>query len=230
MNKSRALKIVIPIVALLIGATVGLGIGNMQIQKEQERAKDKIQAAFKKTVFIQKKMAQEKNQAALVMQQQCQDSLDKLEGEKQNLRKHQAKDSRKIKKLEAKIIKADETIAMTRKNLQEMEQKKISFNKEMNDLTAKYQALQVKLKMGAAETKSVQAEMKKTLQNLEQCRSNNADLCIIAEELVKKYRNKGVGEALLQKEPMTQIEKVKIEEITQQYREEIEHKTITVIQ
>jgi hypothetical protein len=56
----------------------------------------------------------------------------------------------------------------------------------------------------------------------ESCANKNARLCIIADELLDRYENKGVMSSLLQKEPMTQIKKVELEEFVNEYRENIE--------
>jgi hypothetical protein len=44
---------------------------------------------------------------------------------------------------------------------------------------------------------------------------------------VKAYKNKGIGAAILEKEPLTQIKKVELEQLTQKYKEEIEKLRIT---
>jgi hypothetical protein len=45
---------------------------------------------------------------------------------------------------------------------------------------------------------------------------------MIAGDLVKKYKNKGIGAAILEKEPLTQIRKVELEQFVRDYGEEIE--------
>jgi hypothetical protein len=57
---------------------------------------------------------------------------------------------------------------------------------------------------------------------LSSCEESNASLCIIGEELVKAYKNKGITTAILEKEPLTQIKKVELEQLAQKYKENIE--------
>jgi hypothetical protein len=77
-----------------------------------------------------------------------------------------------------------------------------------------------------AEKQAFQAGLEKTARNLGRCQADNAKLCIIGEELVNAYRNKGIGAALLQKEPLTEIKKVELEQIAEKYRQEIEQHRI----
>jgi septal ring factor EnvC (AmiA/AmiB activator) len=120
--------------------------------------------------------------------------------------------SAKAKKLEMKVKELDEASAKTKKELQEMERSSKDLDREVKKVTGEKQALQ--------------AELKKKDQDFGQCVTNNAELCIIADELLKKYQNKGIGAVILQKEPLTQIEKVELEKIVQQYQEEIGQRKI----
>ena len=43
---------------------------------------------------------------------------------------------------------------------------------------------------------------------------------------MKAYKNKGVKDAILEKEPLTQIKKVELEQLAQKYKEEIEQQKI----
>jgi hypothetical protein len=83
------------------------------------------------------------------------------------------------------------------------------------------------LKKTAGEKQALQADLKRTTRELGTCSSNNADLALIAEELVKRYKNKGFGAVLLEKEPLTQVRKVELEQLTNQYLEDIAQKKTT---
>jgi hypothetical protein len=51
------------------------------------------------------------------------------------------------------------------------------------------------------------------------CEKKNGELYQIDLSLMEKYKDKGVFTSLLQKEPFTQIESVKIENLLQEYRD-----------
>jgi len=214
-------NIAIPVAALVIGLIIGLGVGHIQIQKEQKICQDKIKEANKKVAFFQKKMTEDKTEAMAALEQNehlCRAELDKLQLTLRNERKALTGQLETLKEQSQKFEKqakvSEEESAKTRKELWELEQK----NKE----------LEQGLKKINGEKQALQTSSKKTTQELAQCASNNAELCIIADELLTKYRDKGVGAALLQREPLIQVKKVELEQLTQKYREEIEQKKIAI--
>jgi chromosome segregation ATPase len=60
-----------------------------------------------------------------------------------------------------------------------------------------------------------------TDRDLRRCAEHNARLCVLAEELVVLYENKGVLSAVMQKEPLTQIKKVEVEGLGREYADKI---------
>ncbi len=224
-SMSRPLKIIIPLAALIIGLIIGLSIGNSRVNKEREAAHEKIKEAGKKVAFMQKKMAEGKYETS-VSEQQSQAELDKLRSERQALDAQLIKLNGQMQGQELRIKASEEAAVRADKEVREMGRKNKDLDSELKKLTEEKQALQAGLKTAAAEKKTVQAEQEKTAQDLGRCKANNADLGIIAEELVTNYRNKGLGTILLEKEPLTQVKKVELEQLLQQYREEIEKKKI----
>jgi chromosome segregation ATPase len=226
-NLSYLQKIIIPIVTLLIGLFIGLGVSHIQIKKEQKVFQDKIKEANRKIAFLKKKMEEDKTDTTVSIEQKCQSDVDKiykLENEKKTLGLQISKLKEQIQKLEIQIKESDEAFTKmkkesdeasvrSKKNLQEMEQNKKGLEQELKKIIEEKQALQ--------------ADLKRKTQDLANCVSNNAELCIIAEELVEKYRNKGLGAILKEKEPLTQINKVKMEQIAQEYKEEIRKKKMS---
>jgi len=217
-------KIIIPVVAILIGLFIGLAVGHYQLKKEQKISQDRMKEANKKITFIQKRMEDEKTEATSSVEQKCQSDLDKLLNEKKALVSGQVvklkEEVRSLEaKIEAKIKEADELAAKNKKELQEAGEKYDQAANHNKDLERD-------LKKMKGEKDALQARLKKTTQNLSNCGVNNANLCIIVDELIKAYRNKGVKDAILEKEPLTQIKKVEAEQLTQKYREEMEQQKI----
>ena len=222
-------KIIIPLVALTTGLVIGLSVSHIQIKKEQEVFQNKIKEANRRIAFMQKKMAEEKNRAAVSTEQNCQSDLDKLDnlrkekktlvgeaekvkGQVQMLEMKVRESEEQVQTLEMKIKESDEASARTKTEIQEMERN----NKDLGD----------KLKKIMEEKQTLQAELKKTTQDFGYCVADNAQLCIIADELVKKYGNKGLGAVLMEKEPLTQIKKAELEQFILKYQEEIEQHKI----
>jgi chromosome segregation ATPase len=212
-------KIIIPIVAIVIGLSIGLGVGQYQLKKEQKLSQDRMKEANKKIAFIQKKMTDEKDEATTSLGQQCQSDLDKMQNEKKALGAQLTKLKEQKKdldaKIEAKVKEAEELTARNKKELQEA-------GKKYDQVSQHNKDLERDLKKVKGEKDALQAQLKKTTQKLSSCEANNANLCIIGEELVKAYKNKGVKDAILEKEPLTQIKKVELEQLAQKYKENIE--------
>ncbi len=222
MRDSRLPKLIIAAIGLAAGLLIGLGVGHMQMKKAEKVFQGKLKEAGKKTAFIQKRLSEEKDEAVASMELQHQGELDKLQGEKKALGGKLGKLKEEAQKLELRNREADEAVAGAKKELHEKERKNKGLDDELKKITGEKHALEAELKKAAGEKQTLQAELQKTGRDLGRCETNNAELCTIAEELVKKYRDKGVGSVLLAKEPLTQIKKVKLEHLVQEYREEIE--------
>ncbi len=212
--------IIIPVAALIAGLIIGLGVGQMLVKKEQKSCQDKIKEKDKKIAFIQKKTSEEKAEATSSLEQQCRDDVNKLQTALNSEKKKSGALSGQVgtlteqaQKLEVRIKTADDTTSKTKQELQEALRNIKDLDRELKTTTGEKQALQ--------------ADLKRTTRELGNCASNNAHLCIIAEELVKKYKNKGIGAAILEKEPLVQAKKVELEQFSQQYQEEIEQKRIS---
>ena len=78
------------------------------------------------------------------------------------------------------------------------------------------------LKRLVVEKKTLRSEVRKERQKLHRCETGNARVCLIANELIEKYRDKGLGSVLMQKEPLTRLKKVELERFIQEYKEKIE--------
>src|SRR3990172_5163711 len=216
-------KIIIPIAALAIGLIIGLSVSHIQVKKEQKVFQDKIREANRKITFTQKRMTEEKNEATVSIEQQYQEEMDKLLNQKKALGGQLLKLKEQVQTLEMKVRESDEAYARGKK---ESEEAYARNKKEILEMERNNKDLEDKLKKITGEMQTIQAELKKTTPDLGHCASNNAELCIIAEELVKKYRNKGLGTVLMEREPLTQIKKAELEQFIRKYQEEIEQQKI----
>lgn len=240
----RLQKFLIPVVALVVGLGIGLGVGHLQVQKEQRVSQEKIKEAGRKVAYIQNRAVEQKNEAISYAEQKCQGDLDILADEKQVLGGQLEKAKAQNRTVEEKLKEADKLATRLKKELQEVELKYTQadrhgqeLEREREKMTAEkaaaaemIQKLENAGRIAKAENekreKAREAELQKTSRNLGVCETNNASLSIIAEELVHAYRNKGVSSAILEKEPLTQIRKVELEKLTQNYRQQIEQQKI----
>jgi len=59
-------------------------------------------------------------------------------------------------------------------------------------------------------------------QNALACNDNNAKLYAVSQELMARYQRKGVWDAILQREPVTGLKQVQIDNILQDYKDKID--------
>lgn len=90
----------------------------------------------------------------------------------------------------------------TEKKLKEMEQQFVTTSKNLQ---------QTQLEK--------EQEKKKLDGDIHVCEQKNSELYLLSAKLMDKYQEKGVMEAIRQVEPFTQLEKVKIENLMQEYRD-----------
>lgn len=80
--------------------------------------------------------------------------------------------------------------------------------------------------------KNEDLEMKLSAQskNFDICYGNNKKLYEINKEILGQYENKGFWDALKQKEPFTAIERVKVENLVQDYQYNIDSLKVKIVQ
>ncbi len=78
------------------------------------------------------------------------------------------------------------------------------------------------LRQTAAEKTQLQATVVDQAQLIETCEANNVKMLQINRELLVDYEKKGFLDAMLQREPLTQLKRVEIENIVQEYQDRID--------
>ncbi len=85
------------------------------------------------------------------------------------------------------------------------------------------------LTLNLRQTESAKNQLQETVigqaQQIESCESNNVKMVQINRELVDRYEKKGAVDALLQREPLTQLKRVEFENIVQEYQDQIDQLT-----
>jgi chromosome segregation ATPase len=172
-------------------------------------------------------MTEAKVATAIPREQQCSDELDaieRLENEKKTHGIQAGKLKEQMQKLEMQVKESYEVLVRMKKEAKESSEVAAKIKKELQEMERKNKELDNELQKITAEEQILQVDLKKKTQELGSCMSNNAELCLLAEELVEKYRSKGLGTMILEKEPLTQIKKVKLERLSQKYLEQIKQK------
>jgi len=181
------------------------------------------------------------------MQQQLTQEKAQLEQDKAKLEKENADREKQIKQLLAKLKRTE---AGTKQSEADAKQK----SAEVDHLKAELEAMSLKFVeqrekadkladnyKASVETIKTRDAEKETLnvRTLEQreiigrqsrliqaCEEKNLALYQLGTDLLQRYRNKSVMDALKQAEPFTQLEKVKMENLLQEYSEKMDAKKI----
>ena len=115
--------------------------------------------------------------------------------------------------------------------LSEKQQKtELADKQQLSELSDKYQATEKKLKeveqnyattsKNLQQTQTEKEQEKKKLDGeIQVCEKKNSELYLISAKLLDKYQAKGVLDAIRQAEPFTQLEKVRVENLLQEYRD-----------
>jgi chromosome segregation ATPase len=204
------------------------GSWNASAQQDDRRARE----AARRIQQLQQQLTQEKAQ---------------LEQDKAKLEKENADKEKQIKQLQARVKRTE---AGTRQSEADVKQK----TAELDRLKAQFEAMSLKFveqrdksdkladsyKASVETIKQRDAE-KETLnvRTLEQreiigrqsrlvqaCEEKNLALYQLGTDLLQRYRNKSVMDALKQAEPFTQLEKVKMENLVQEYSEKLDARKI----
>ncbi len=149
----------------------------------------------------------------------------------------------KVSELESKRAALEKKMGGQTKQLTDLADKQqqadLQDKQQQEELSNKYQESEKKLKQMeeqyAASVKSLQQtqhekeqEAKRLDSEVQACEKKNSQLYLISSDLMDKYKAKGVLQALRQAEPFTQLEKVKMENLLQEYRDKADANSIPV--
>lgn len=99
-------------------------------------------------------------------------------------------------------------------------------NGKLQEMAGKFQELINTLKQSEAQRASLEQQLGESRQQLEVARADNAKLVGIGQELMEHYEKKGVWDSMLQREPVTQLKRVEIENLMEKYRAELRRAAI----
>ena len=215
---------------LLFGAglAMGGGYGHIRLEKTREALQSEIQDLEDRGAALKKKYAEQKALVGQFMRAKArlegrarslQKELEELQAEKQSARGTSSA-------LRAKVREKEEEITLLNRKVTQLEQNIEEAFKKRKQLVAKHEETLAQKEEERSqlehEKDDLQADLERSRRANDRCRDRNARLCIIAQELVERYKNKGVGDAIAQKEPFTQAGKIELEKLLQEYQFRIE--------
>ena len=223
------LRRVLPVVAgIIAGLALGLGYGQIQAKSLQKGHQIKIKEINQRLSQTQRKVSEEKAlQASLEQEKQgVQEEVAKLTKEKGQYIVQRDELKAKAGSLEAKTASSEAKTASLEKRNSVMEAAAASLEAKVAALEKKGASLEAKNGQLTERIAKVEAERNTTNQKYDQCAVNNARLYVIAEELIERYENRGFVSGLLEKEPLTQIKRVELERLVQDYKDKIDQQKV----
>lgn len=157
----------------------------------------------------------------------------KLEQEKSQLAQEKAA-------LDGQLKETQEKLDETGRKAQSAAVRAAALGKELAGVKAEKEALSGKLAetekklaetsdaLGKSETsgRQLSAGLQQKTQGLATCEAKNEKLHGYGTELLDRYEKKGCGDAMLQGEPFTQLKRVEIENLVEDYREKLDEQKL----
>jgi chromosome segregation ATPase len=223
-----------------LGTMVVLWYNRVQLVKQRDQLQEEVKAANKRMALLKKKKSEEsqliqvqqlRERSSLAGQIQAAESqIQAAEGRVAVFQKENGSISQQYESVLAQKKRLDLELQTLSSQKEEMRNSWEKTKKELAELSAAYEKVNRDLKQLTEEKRSMkktlESELEKMRQKLGQCEAHNARLCTIAHELIDKYRTKGLVNTLLQKEPFTQLKRVEVDELMQEYQEKIEQQKL----
>lgn len=121
-----------------------------------------------------------------------------------------------ISELGSKSAALEKKSGGQRKQFAELTEKFQETDKNLQQMTQQYSEANKTLQQVQKEKEQ---EQKRLSGDIQVCEKKNAGLYQISVELMDKYQSKGIFTSLLQAEPFTQLERVKVQNLLQEYKD-----------
>lgn len=128
-----------------------------------------------------------------------------------------------LKKTNDEKLATEDKLAKTQTTLE-------STQKNLSDLTQKYQQAQADLKVNDAQRKTLVTNVADTSKALAVCTAKNTKLYNLGTDLVKVYENPSSYQAAMRKESFFQLKRVELENTMQNYQDQLNDERVGVKQ
>lgn len=231
------LKVFIVLFLLLgLGTSATLGYLYVKLRQDRDLLVNQTDDLNKRVRLLQKKYADEKGRTAglartkLTLEGEiraAQEDIVSLKKDNEFLLGEKEALNKKIKQMEKGGVALKGEIELLSGRYEKLREE---CTETRRTLTQRVKDLDAEKTQLTAEGEALRLELDRTNRHLARCESNNAQLCVIAEELVESYENKGVVGSVFQKEPFLQFKKVEIEKFAQEYREKIDEQQLRTME
>ncbi len=109
---------------------------------------------------------------------------------------------------------------------QQLSDRLLDLRKQSQELVVKFKEVVSQYRETEMARRTLEVNLKTNEGKLESCQRMNAELIEINEEILEKYQDKGVFDALLQKDPLTGIRKAQLDTQVETFRSEMSRQTV----
>lgn len=215
--------------SLCILGFAACGYGLYRLDGERKTLAKEVESLANRSDLLQKKYSEQKamietmRRAAQEIESRARAAaadLASLDKEKQKLEAAAAEHEKQLTEMRAAF---EENIASHEKRYAGLQSSHEQLREESTRIITEKNHLIGQL---THERDTLDASLKQETFQRKRCGEHNARFAQLSEELVKQYENKGILGTLGQIEPFTQLKKVELEKMCQEYRDKIDDNTL----
>lgn len=227
----RRLALVIGLLGLAAAAGY-LGYLSWSLAAEKRALEDGLAQAERRAAQIKQRFEEEKARGAAAARAKA--AAETARAEALGALKSAEAENAALKKSLAEVQILVETLKKSQASgFGELEKKIAAIEAQKSDLAGRLKSAEDALKAKAAaaeqlnkEIQRLNADIERGNRDLAKMREHNKRLVAIGEELIERYKNKGIGKGLLQNEPFTQLGKIEFEQMRQEYLDRIDKERV----
>lgn len=142
---------------------------------------------------------------------ELQKKLDEASAQEKKLKKEMSSAKSKTESTQTALAKYQETDVKLREYIEKQ-------NEKIQQIVDKYKELVQNLRAVEAEKSQLSTLLKTKTADYDRCAEKNNQLYTMGTEVLDLYENKGMWDSLWQKEPVTKLKKVEMENLVSEYR------------
>lgn len=197
--------------SLLLMLMIAISIDGIAMAETSRRTGDGGSAALAKVQNTLRQVSAERD-AMATENARLGDQIKKLEADLEKI-------SKAKKRVEKKLERSVDRIGKFKDNNSLLRERLVDAQDKMQKVVKKYRELVATLGELERDGNMLKSELASRDNELNLCSANNQKLYDTTIEVISRYENMGFWDALAKAEPITQLKRVEIERISEQYRQ-----------
>ncbi len=152
------------------------------------------------------------------MLRQLSEEKSSLEAENGKLKAELETETKEKEKLQSRLDMLDKKLGRSKDNNLKLVSRIKQDNERMKKMIARYRETVAKLRTAKQDNQLLVNAVSERNQWIDQCKTKNSEMYTLNIELMKRYRNKDFTEDALEKEPLTGLVAVQLENQEQEYK------------